>query len=359
VLFLIDTSGSMSGDSMVQAKNGLHACLDMLRDQDTFTMIRFADAFTAFTPRSVAASAIHIHEAGDWISSLNADGGTQMQPALAHALALPRHAGALRLIIFLTDGDVGNEDSLLALLADKLGPARLFAFGIGSAPNEFLMRRMAELGRGQSRFLRTSQDLEPVMADFFRTLESPVCTDVALHWYDATGQARADIECYPHPCPDVFADRPLQVVARLPQDYAGDVMVTGTLAGEPVSYAFPVVPSQRATPAISRLFGQQRVNRLMIDFIQADGEPNKQAVRTEIVDTALRHQLITRFTSRVAVEDIVARAPDGTLVTTRVAVPLPFGFEATATTDPLLALVGGLLLAIAGGLGAQRRRRHA
>ena len=148
VIFLIDTSGSMSGESISQAQSGLHRCLTMLHPADRFAIIRFASEFSFLSPELRDATPEKLEDARNYIAGLNAGGGTEMQPALQFALDLPKSDDRESIIIFLTDGDVGNEDSLSALLLSKLGKTRVFSFGIGSAPNEFLMTRMAEIGRG-------------------------------------------------------------------------------------------------------------------------------------------------------------------------------------------------------------------
>jgi Ca-activated chloride channel family protein len=361
VIFVIDTSGSMSGESMGQARAGLKQCLRMLRPTDTFTIVRFASDFSSFSPDLRPAEASRLEAAREYVAGLEADGGTEMQKALEYALGLPRREGAMRLLVFLTDGDVGNEGSLMRLLTHKLGGARLFAFGIGSAPNEYLVRKMGELGRGQCRFIRSHEDIGAVMADFFKTLDAPVLTDVTVSWHDPTNVERKDVEFYPNPCPDVFVERPLQIVARHESDLYGTLVVSGRLAGRPVSYEHRLTPTDAAPhPAVDRLFGNERVGKLMVDLICAKTPDAAPRIEAEILATALEYQLVTKYTSRVAVEERVEKQPDGSLVTVKVPAPLPkgwtmHGFAATATTDPLWWAVGTALILAAWAL----RRRTA
>jgi Ca-activated chloride channel family protein len=364
-IFLVDTSGSMAGESVGQARAGLKRCLRMLRPCDRFAIVRFADAFSFFAPDLLTATPDRLAAAEAYVDGLAADGGTMMHPALACALGLPDDGRAARLVIFLTDGCVGNENELMKLVAGRLGRARLFAFGIGSAPNEFLLRRVAEMGRGQAAFIRSQEDVGEAIADLFRTLDEPALTDVSVAWRDARGIAVPGVESYPDPPPDCFRDRPVQVVARLPAGFAGTVEVRGRRGGGDVSFEHAVDTAAAAGhPAVDRLFGAGRVNDLSYRELLAPSPEERKKLRDEIVATALRHRLVTAYTSRVAVEERIHRAPDGQLVTARVPTVLPKGWSAseffpTASCEWLRILAGAILLGAGGGLGLLRGRRRA
>jgi Ca-activated chloride channel family protein len=252
----------------------------------------------------------------------------------------------------------------MRLLNAKLGSARVFTFGIGSAPNEFLMRRLAEIGRGQSRFIRAHEDIGAAMSGFFRTLDQPAMTNVRLDWRKKDGRVAADLVAYPQLCPDVFVDRPLQVVAKLPRGFEGTLEVSGKVAGGAMTYKYPLGAAARTPPhGIQTLFGQALVNDLMYQRIRTTGDADLKTLRDQVVRAALEYQLVTEFTSRVAVEEMITRQPDGRLATVNVPTMLPRGwnpsaFFRTATNDPLLLLLG--LAAMAGGLLlllAQRRMK--
>jgi Ca-activated chloride channel family protein len=358
VIFLIDTSGSMSGTSIGQAKEGLSLCLDMLRPEDLFTIVRFANSFSSFSPDMREAVPERVESARGYVRGLTAEGGTEMQKALKHVLTLPRRTGRMRLIVFLTDGAVGNEHSLMRLLGEKLDGARLFAFAIGSAPNEYLVRKMAEIGRGQARFIRSHEDIGKVMADFFRTLEDPVLTDVRLFWEGGED----DVAVFPDPPPDVFIDRPLQLAVRYPRDLAARLVVKGNRRGREERFSFSLPRGEgKRHAAVDKIFGRAHIADLMYHWIRG-GEEKKKLLRREIIDTALRYQLVSRFTSRVAVEEKVERTPNGALMTVPVKVPLPRGwspgaFFPTATGD-WAYLAAGFLLMLAGTALALRERRR-
>lgn len=349
VIFLIDTSGSMSGESIAQARSGLKRCLDILHPEDRFSIVRFSSDFTAFSPALREATPDKLDAAREYIAGLDSGGGTEMQPALHYVLSLlPDEESRMPLVIFLTDGDVGNEDSLINLLTHKLGDTRLFTFGIGSAPNEFLMHRMAEAGRGQSRFIRSHEDVGEVMGDFFQTLEAPVLTDVAVHWEGAS------VHSYPERCPDIFYGRPLQLVSKSPGGFGGRVRITGQLDGEKQEYVVEIGGNSVGEhTAIDKLYGRMQVKDLMVRLMQTDEPDCRGELEQAILKAALQHQLVTRYTSRVAVEERVV-VENGDLVSVKVPVAAPKGWQmyATATNETLQLLIGLALL-----LGALAFRR--
>jgi Ca-activated chloride channel family protein len=352
VIFLVDTSGSMLVESIGQAKAGLKKCMQMLHNDDYFTIIRFSDTFSSFSPELRKADKSTISAAEGYVDSLTADGGTEMQQALEYLLNLPaRNPENMQLIVFLTDGDVGNEDSLIRLISNKLGKRRLFTFGIGSAPNEYLMRKMAEQGRGQSRFIHSHEDIGVVMSDFFKTLDSPVLTDIALQWVDVDGNEIKDIKVFPSPCPDVFNERPLQLFVTYPAGKVDKIRISGKSNGEARNFEYRLTGSSRSYPAIEKLFANSAINHLMYELIMHP--ESEKRIKKDILKIALKHQLVTRFTSRVAVEEKITKQPDGSLLTVKVPVKLPKGWRSsaffdTATSDPLMLLLGSL--AILGGL---------
>jgi Ca-activated chloride channel family protein len=363
VVFLIDTSGSMSGQSIYQAKTGLTLCMKMLRPEDNFTIVRFSSDFSFFSPTLKPASQSNIFDAKQYIAGLVASGGTEMQQALRYVLGMPKRENALKMIVFLTDGAVGNEDSLFRLLSDQLAGGRLFTFGIGSAPNEYLMRKIAEIGRGQSHFIHSNEDVGEVMANFFKTLDSPVLTDIAFTWEAADGSRIDNVEFYPNPCPDVYFQRPIQVFIKYPESGkpVGDIVVSGMLGNKPVEYLYHVKDgAMRRVDSVDRRFGKAKIKELMYRHIRSNSQQERDLLRREVIDVSLGHQVLSKFTARVAVEERVTRDPGGELNTVKVKVPLPKGwdpskFNATAS-DLYLWLLVGFLLIVAGLIDMGIRR---
>lgn len=336
VIFLIDTSSSMSGESIAQAKSGLKRCLGILNPEDRFTIVRFSSDFSSFSPELRAATDSKIDEALEYVLGMTASGGTEMQPALEYVLdMLPQESGRMPLVVFLTDGDVGNEDSLINLLSKKLNNTRLFTFGIGSAPNEFLLHRMAESGRGQSRFIRSHEDIGEVMSDFFQTLDAPVLTDVNVEWEGGT------VKTYPERCPDIFYGRPLQLVASSVAGFQGQVRITGMLDGKEQTFSIDLAgQADKKHRAIEKLYGRMQVKDLMVKMMQADLATEKNELKQAIIEVALRLQLVTAYTSHIAVEEQVT-VESGELVSVKVPVAAPKGWTmySTSTSETLQLLI--------------------
>ena len=354
VIFLIDTSGSMSGSSIGQAKQGLKQCLKMLRSEDQFTIIRFADEFSYFSPALRKATLNKIESAKGYINSLQSGGGTEMQKALRYVLDLPTRDYALKMVVFLTDGCVGNEDTLFRLLNDKLGNGRLFTFGIGSAPNEHLMKKMAEIGRGQSRFIHSHEDVGEVMSDFFRTLDNPVLTDIDIRWINSKTCKEEIIVHFPKKCPDVFYDRPLQLFANYPSNFQGKLKLSGLLNGEDVIYDFPIdYKKSNIFPAIEKMFSRANIDDLMYQMIKTRDPETIKKLKDQVLQIALDHQLVSQYTSRIAVEYELKqeKQSDGKLKTVKVPVHLPKGwdpsvFYGTATNNYLMLLIGFVMIVL-------------
>ena len=356
VTFVIDTSGSMQGSSIVQAKAALALALERLQPGDRFNVIEFNARARALFAVPMPVDPATLGRARSFVHSLRADGGTEMREALALALA-PREAasGLLRQVVFLTDGAVGNEDELFRLIRERLGERRLFTVGIGAAPNGHFMRKAAQFGRGTHTTISDVGDVQARMGELFRKLESPVLTDIAIDW-------PAGSEAWPDQVPDLHAGEPIVATASLPA-LDGEIVVRGRYAGRPWSARLPL-SAAGGHDGVHALWARGRIEALT--DAQVAGA-NADDVRAEIVKVALAHHLVSRHTSLVAV-DVTPTMPAGTDVL-RTAVPgnLPHGHEyeaifgglpQTATTSAwhlvmaFAALLAGLLLLGCGRVAA-------
>ncbi len=176
--YIIDTSGSMAGTSIVQAKAALLYALDRLAPGDRFNVIEFNSRARPLFDVPMPVDPATLGRARSFVSGLKADGGTEMREALTLALRAPKVEGFVRQIVFLTDGAVGNENELFALIRERLDDRRLFTVGIGSAPNSHFMTKAAQFGRGTFTYIGDTREVQEKMAALFRKLESPVLTDV-------------------------------------------------------------------------------------------------------------------------------------------------------------------------------------
>jgi Ca-activated chloride channel family protein len=353
IIFVIDTSGSMGGVSIEQARASLAAALQQLNPEDSFNIIEFNSGYRALYPAPVPASRHHIQRAREFVRLLVASGGTEMLPALRAALAPPSDAeghgeqAPLRQVIFITDGAVGNEVALYEEVTARLGDSRLFTVGIGSAPNSWFMRKSAQFGRGSHTHIGDLGEVATRMAALFEQMARPAAVNLAVHWPQPT-------EVWPERLPDLYHGQPLVLAVsfgdRPPQ---GEVVVQGDIAGRAWRQSLRVaggtdplsVPRHNG---VASVWARQKITGLLDQKVLGRTE---QEVRAAVLPVALQHQLLSPYTSFVAVDETVSRPPGASLDGTAVANTRPLGqspqhfaYPVTATTGPAKAWLGGLLL---------------
>jgi Ca-activated chloride channel homolog len=317
VVFAIDTSSSMRGQPLAKAREAVKRVLAALGPDDTFQIIRFDDDAGALAPRWIANRPRNLELAAAWLDGLTAGGGTDMATAVRAALELPDDPGRLRLVVFLTDGYIGNEDEVLALVQEKLGRARLFAFGVGSAVNRYLLEEMAAVGRGAVQVVRPDEDTAAAAQRFAARLARPILTDVTIDW---NGLPVKDVT--PAAIPDLFVGQPLVVAGRYTRGGAATVTVIGTRAGQRVSFAVPVtLPEVDASrPAVATVWARARIAELARRQLRAE----RPLVKAEIIGLALANHLVTPYTAFVAV-DTSRTTRGGVAETVAVPVEVPEG----------------------------------
>ena len=350
LVFVIDTSGSMAGASIGQARSALLAGLDTLAPGDRFNVIQFSDRTRHLFSAPVMASPANLDRARHYVRQLEADGGTEMAPALAAALATADTSGSadtrVRQVVFITDGAVGNEAALFGQIRRQLGNSRLFTVAIGSAPNMHFMREAARFGRGTYTAIDHQADLAAPLAELFGKMRAPVLTQLTSAWPGGDSA-----EAYPARPGDLFAGEPLVQVVR-GQAMEGQLVLSGRVAGGEAWRAD--LPLDKAAPGVGlhRFWAREKINGLLDRQVTGAGEHPGEAVEAEVTELALAHQLVTRYTSFVALETSPARTPEEPLLASAVPTLLPNGSTAgmlrypqTATPAALLMLLGlpGLL----------------
>jgi Ca-activated chloride channel family protein len=344
VVFVIDTSGSMEGTSIRQARSALRQGLDFLDPDDLFNLVRFDSNAELLFAESAPPTTPYQSRAIDFIDGLHANGGTNMAPALDLAMGLPPRDGLLRQIIFITDGSVGNEQEVLLQVADKLGDSRLFTVAIGSAPNLWFMRKAAEIGRGTYTLIGRQADVSERMSALWARIENPAVQNVCVDW-------GMEAEFYPQIIPDLYAGEPLWLYAKLPFE-PREITLCGELDGhywETTSRANPVSGGED----LAILWARSNIEALEDSRIFGV-EP--ATVRREVLDLALEFGLLTPYTSLVAVDRTPARPAAQHLGNEEVPGLLPagstlsVGFAATATGWPLRLAMALLALFLATGM---------
>ena len=345
MIFVIDTSGSMHGVSIQQAKQAVQLALKGLKATDRFNVIEFNSVTKALFKNSQSASQISIREASAFVEKLQANGGTEMRPALSIALDSPPTETHLRQVIFITDGSVGYEDELFSMIEQGLGAARLFTVGIGSAPNSWFMRKAAEAGRGSYTFISALHEVGEKMDALFKKLQQPQVTDIDVQW-----PSGVLVDSFPATVPDLYLGEPVTVKVEASGEFrpesririSGNSVAGGWTADLPVSAAL-------SSAGVAALWARARIDELQ-NIERRHSDPD--AIKASIVETALTHHLVSKHTSLVAVDKTPARSSDALLKRERVPNLMPygqntnaiFGFPATATNAATLRMSGFVLL---------------
>ncbi len=347
MLYMIDVSGSMEGTSIQQARGALLEALNRLTPDDRFGILAFSSGYQEFSPEPLPATAVNVAAGVQYVQSLQAGGGTEMLPALEHLMRKPQAPGYLRHIVLLTDGDLGNEEQIFTALRRDLGNARLYTIAIGSAPNLFLATKMAQFGRGTFTQISDNREIQDKMSHLFATIENPVLSDVKLSF---EGVEVDDV--YPQRPPDLFLNQPLLIFGRISKGSAGKLHLTARAGDQGYEVTIPFdVAKASFHPGVSTLWARHSVEDLMDHWREQPDDNARAPIRGAVIDRAIRYHLVTRFTSLVAVEEVIVN-PGGASSTAAVATALPagwkmdkvFGAPATGTADAFLETLGFTLL---------------
>ncbi len=318
-IFIVDVSGSMNGYPLDTAKTLMKDIVTGLRPQDSMNVLLFASSSAVLSESgSLPATEENKKRALEFIMARPGGGGTNILPAFQRALALPQTEGASRIVVVATDGYVRVEGELFELIRQNLGKANLFPFGIGTAVNRFLIEGMARAGKGEPFVILKPGEAPQQAARFRRYIETPVLTDikVAFSGFDA-------YEVEPLALPDLFALRPLALLGKYRGTPQGAIVVTGKTATGDFRRVVKVEASQANSDnaALRFLWARERIHWLS-DY-QRFARGKDEAKVKEITDLGLKYNLMTAYTSFVAV-DKVKRA-DGTMETVKQPLPLPQG----------------------------------
>lgn len=357
LILVIDTSGSMAGDSIRQAREALLTSLDTLGPGDTFNIVQFNSHTSRLFPRPVTAGGDNVDRARRYIRSLQANGGTEMATALEAAL-LDRDEETvtdLRQVVFVTDGAVGNEQVLYGQIRNQLGDSRLFTVGIGSAPNMHFMRQAARYGRGTYTAISDLSEVASQLDTLFRKMQSPVLTGIDVNW---PAGVEPDDQ-FPARVGDLYLGEPMMLLARgsAPQ---GALEVSGALPGGQSWQRGLALDQAASGNGVHRLWARAQIDQLLDQKVSGEEDDTRE----QVLALGLRHQLVTPYTSFVATDKTPARPVEETLEKTAVPSLMPagsanrsIGYPQTATPAPLLMASGLLGLVLSGVLALIRRRR--
>lgn len=301
VIVVLDTSGSMEGDKLAQAKEALEYVLSNLNKGDRFTVVEFSTGVRLFErdlqPASVAPDAI------DWVSELAASGGTNIDDALTEAMELVDDDRPTYLL-FLTDGlpTEGETDvpDILEHVSDTAPDnVRLFAFGVGDDVDTFLLDTLSSEHHGASSYVRPGERLDETVSNFYAKISTPLLTDVEL-----TIDGVEVEELYPNPLPDIFAGTQLIITGHYKGSGHATIELKGKIDGKETVYVYEgqsfTDRADSATESLPRLWATRKIGYLM-NQIRLQGE---QKEWTEaIIDLSIRYGIVTPYTSYLITED--------------------------------------------------------
>ena len=356
LVFVIDTSGSMGGSSINQARASLARALGQLEPGDSFNIIEFNSQARALFPEARPADGKHLALARRFVRHLDAGGGTEMLSALD--LALPPKSGestaseatgvpspGVRQVVFITDGAVGNETDLFKKIEQRIENNRLFTVGIGSAPNSWFMRKAAEAGRGSFVFIADVLEVEEKMDSLFAQMSGVMMSGLELQWPQ-------QVESYPARIPDLYPGEPLLITARTRGRFSdATVGVQGQGSDDRWQKELTFSSRHSAHTGIASLWARRKIEALE-DEKMLGRDPD--SVRAEVLPLALEHRLLSPYTSFVAVEQRISREGDAPLHKKPVPnlrphgqSPQPYAWPRTATGATQRALIGIALLGLA------------
>lgn len=343
VVFLVDTSGSQSGDPLQKCQELMRRFINGLNPNDTFTILDFSDRVRQLSKTPLANTAENRAKAIAYINNLQAAGGTEMLSGIRTAINFPAPAGRLRSVVLLTDGYIGNENEILAEVQQHLQVGnRLYSFGAGSSVNRFLLNRIAEIGRGISRIIRHDEPTEEVAEKFYKQINNPVLTNIQISWQ---GDTESPV-IYPKIAPDLFCEQPLVLFGRKQNKVSGNLQISGIAAGgKHYQKTFHLTFEETGNLAVAQLWGRACIKELMNQMLSFETKTGVEAV----TQTALTYQLLSQYTAFVAISDDVRVEPGSEYLSMQVPVEMPeaVSYEGVFGSPPAGAIARQISLPMA------------
>lgn len=352
LVFVLDTSGSMGGAPMNASKVFMDTALSGLRPTDYFRIIPFANSAQSYSADALIATAGNIRAARRFVDKLGTGGGTEINKAIKTAFATRQPENTMRIVVFLSDGYIGNEAEVLQTLNRQIGQSRVYAFGVGNSVNRYLLDAMAEEGRGYARYVPVGEDADDVAQTLAADLKTPLLTDITIDWGDLEV-----VDVTPSRIPDLFAGQGLRVYARHTGDKTAQVTIKGLVQGREAQIPVTLLLTENEdNSALPLIWARNRIAALTRDV--AIGQ-NASASDAEITRLGLEFSLQTQNTSFVAVSQKRVNATGQAAMPTPVALPMPAGvpvaaFSGSSTPEPQ-AILGLLIIAALSLIGLRRR----
>ncbi|MFH1724198.1 MAG: VIT domain-containing protein [Elusimicrobiota bacterium] len=295
LVFVVDNSGSMSGEPIAKAKQAMRRLIMGMNPYDSFQIIKFSDAASQFSRGPLPNTFINRRRGLSYVNGMRGMGGTQMLAGIRAALDFPKDPHRRRMVFFMTDGYIGNDAQILAAIKERLGDTRLYSFGVGSSVNRYLLNGMAEAGNGFVQYVRNDENTLEAVDRFYRRISNPLLMDLAIDW---GGLDVSDV--YPGRLPDLFENQPLFVFGRYGKPGSAKVRLRGSAGQAAYEKVFDVVlpEGRRENKALGALWARKQIKAHMDAMLNI--EDPKRVKR--IIELAKRFNLMSKYTSFVAVE---------------------------------------------------------
>lgn len=350
-IFVIDVSGSMKGFPLNLAKDLFRDLTTTLRPEDSFNMLLFAGANELLSTKSLSATKGNIDKAVNFLERARGNGGTRLLNALDQALALPHDRDRSRSLVLISDGFIDAEAKVFDLIKNKASGTNIFPLGVGSSVNRHLIEGLSHFAGNDHFIVSHSTETDEAKERFRKSISTPVLTNIQLK---ADGIALTDL--LPARQPDLFAGQPLSLVGKW-TGQAGTITMTGTTGnGQKISQSFTITPKE-TNPSLPVLWARAKVRELS-DFATLTERESETA---EVTKLGLKYQLLTPFTSFVAVAP-KARENKADSFAIKQAQPLPQGVSKSAKAGGSSGSVpepaSGLLVMLVGLLSLTLRVRN-
>ena len=353
-IFVVDVSGSMHGFPLDTAKKLMGDLAGVLRPTDAFNVVLFADGSDRFSAVSVPATRANLARALRFVGQRPGGGGTRLLNALKDALAVPRQPGVSRSVVLITDGYIDAESAVFDYIREQRDEVNFFAFGIGSGVNRFLIEGVAKAGLGEPFVVTQPEQSAEVAARLRRYIDTPVLTGINVTF---TGFDAYDVE--PATIPDLFASRPIVMIGKWRGSPVGSIEISGRTGRGSYQTSIPVSAANADAKhrALRQLWARTRIADLS-DF--GPGTPDDDPVAS-ITSLGLTYSLLTRYTSFVAVQEIVRRATDDAVDVDQ-PLPLPAGISdlavgVTSGSEPDIVWLTAILVASLACASLLRKRQ--
>ena len=343
MVFVLDTSGSMEGEPMDASKVFMRHAMRNLRQDDYFRIIHFGDNASELTNVPVKATRKNMLQGLSYISKLKASGGTEITPAIRKAFSSPRINQTVRVVVFLTDGYIGNENEVLKLIHKKIDDARIYAFGVGTSVNRFLLSEMGRVGRGFARYIDPTENPNEVAIKLAHKLESPILTDISIDWRKLKVS-----DVTPQIIPDLFSGDSIRIQGKYEGEGLETIQVQGKVRGKNGSLPLLLnLPKdnyyEESTSAIPLVWARSTISDYMRQIntpkaMKVSGLSNEE-LEFKVTTLGLNHSLATRWTSFVAVSRRVVNPNPGITPNRKVPLPMVKG-TTTNAYPPSISILG-------------------